>query len=619
MKNYKEIFWQEILPRLEKPTRYLGNEVNAQIKNHEQCTMRIALVFPDLYEIGMSHLGLKILYHLLNERPQWVAERVFMPGADLEKIMREENFPLCSLETVTPLAAFDLVGVTLQYELSYTTVLQMLDLAGIPLLAADRSESDPLVVGGGPGAFNPEPIAGFFDFFVIGDAEEVLPEIVQVLEEHKNLSRQERLLRLVALPGVYVPSLYEAQQTAAGTFLKLAPAHPSAPARVRRAVVADLDEAYYPTDFVVPYGSIVHDRLVLEIFRGCSRGCRFCQAGMIYRPVRERKKETLRQMAQKMVRSTGYEEVALSSLSSGDYSAIGELIQDLSADLAGEGVFLSLPSLRLDSFSQDLARQSQQVRKSGLTFAPEAGTQRLRDVINKNITEAELISAVRDAFAAGWTNIKLYFMLGLPAETDDDLLGIVHLVQQVLNTYKQAGGKGRPQITVSASVFVPKAHTPFQWFGQIPEAEIRRRQDLLRRHLRLPGVHFQWHGAEMSLLEAAIARGGRELVPVILRAAKLGCKLDSWDEHFRFDLWQQAFTENGLDLAACAQRQYALTDPLPWDHIDAGVSKRFLQREYERALKGETTKDCREGCLGCGIALLLDKENRGVCINENLD
>ena len=345
--------------------------------------MRIALVFPDLYEIGMSHLGLKILYHLLNERPQWVAERVFMPGADLEKIMREENFPLCSLETVTPLAAFDLVGVTLQYELSYTTVLQMLDLAGIPLLAADRSESDPLVVGGGPGAFNPEPIAGFFDFFVIGDAEEVLPEIVQVLEEHKNLSRQERLLRLVALPGVYVPSLYEAQQTAAGTFLKLAPAHPSAPARVRRAVVADLDEAYYPTDFVVPYGSIVHDRLVLEIFRGCSRGCRFCQAGMIYRPVRERKKETLRQMAQKMVRSTGYEEVALSSLSSGDYSAIGELIQDLSADLAGEGVFLSLPSLRLDSFSQDLARQSQQVRKSGLTFAPEAGTQRLRDVINK--------------------------------------------------------------------------------------------------------------------------------------------------------------------------------------------------------------------------------------------
>ncbi|NLM52026.1 MAG: TIGR03960 family B12-binding radical SAM protein [Firmicutes bacterium] len=619
MKNYKEKFWQEILPRVQKPVRYLGNEVNAQSKDHEQCTMRIALVFPDLYEIGMSHLGLKILYHLLNERRQWAAERVFMPGADLEEIMREEKFPLCSLETVTPVAHFDLVGVTLQYELSYTTVLQMLDLAGIPLLAAERGEGDPLVVGGGPGAFNPEPIADFFDFFVIGDAEEVFPEIVQLLEEHKSLPRQEKLLQLVALPGVYVPSLYRAQYSPAGSFVKLEPVHPLAPTRVRRAVVADLDKAYYPTDFVVPYGSIVHDRLMLEIFRGCTRGCRFCQAGMIYRPVRERKKETLRRLAQKMVRATGYEEIALSSLSSGDYSAIGELIQDLSADLAREGVTLSLPSLRLDSFSEGLARQSQQVRKSGLTFAPEAGTQRLRDVINKNITEAELISAARDAFAAGWTNIKLYFMIGLPTETDEDLLGIVHLTQQVLNTYKQVCGKGKPQVTVSASVFVPKAHTPFQWFGQVPQAEIKRRQDLLRQHLRLPGVHFQWHGAEMSLLEAAIARGGRELAPVILRAAQLGCKLDSWDEHFRFALWQQAFAENGLELATCAQREYALTDPLPWDHIDAGVSKRYLQREYKRALKGETTKDCREGCLGCGMVLLLDEENRGVCTNADLD
>jgi radical SAM family uncharacterized protein len=619
MKDTRKHFWDEILPRVQKPTRYLGNEVNAVIKDHQNCTVRMALAFPDLYEIGMSHLGLKILYHIINLKENWVAERVFMPDADLEDIMQQESFPLCSLETVTPLSDFDMVGFTLQYELSYATILHMLKLSGIPQKAVDRREGDPLVAGGGPGAFNPEPLAGYFDFFLIGDAEEALPDVLTILEEAGQLSRSEKLKRLSQIPGVYVPEFYRADFDNDGVFLGIEPAEAGMPKKIKRAVVSDLDAAPYPTEFIVPYGGIVHDRLVLEIFRGCTRGCRFCQAGIIYRPVRERTPEKLKELAREMVSSTGYDEMALSSLSTGDYSAIGQLVSELGLELAKDGVSLSLPSMRLDSFSGELAEQVQRVRKSGLTFAPEAGTQRLRDVINKNITEDDLLSAVKDAFAAGWTGIKLYFMVGLPTETDEDLLGIAELARSVVKAYRQAGCKGKPRVNVSASVFVPKAHTPFQWTGQISKSEILRRQNLLREALRGAGVQFQWHGAETSLLEAALARGGRDLVPVIERAADLGCKLDGWDEHFSFDKWQQAFTESGLDLAALAQKDFAAEDPLPWDHIDSGVTKRFLQKEYQRALTGEVSGDCRENCLGCGMTLLLGDQDKGACGHENLD
>ncbi|EEG78136.1 TIGR03960 family B12-binding radical SAM protein [Dethiobacter alkaliphilus] len=619
MKDYKEYFWQNILPHVQKPTRYLGNEVNAVVKDHKECSMKMVLAFPDMYEIGMSHLGLKILYHIINQNEQWLAERVFMPDTDLEDRLRQESFPLCSLETVTPLSSFDLVGFTLQYELSYATILHMLELGGIPKLAAARTDADPLVAGGGPGAFNPEPLADFFDFFVIGDAEEALPQVLLALEE-KILSRQDKLKRISEIQGVYVPAFYQAEYGEDGSYSGTHPAVDNLPGQVQRAVISDLNAAPYPTDFIVPYGGIVHDRLVLELFRGCTRGCRFCQAGIIYRPVRERTPSKLRELAGEMVRSTGYDELALSSLSSGDYSAIEQLVTELGQELAQEGVSLSLPSLRLDSFSGELAEQVQRVRKSGLTFAPEAGTQRLRDVINKNISEEDLLNAVTDAFQSGWTGVKLYFMIGLPTETDEDLLGIADLAQKVVQAYRQAGKKGKPRVTVSASVFVPKAHTPFQWEGQISRQEMLRRQDLLRNALRGKGVQFQWHGAETSLVEAALARGGRDLVPVIDRAAELGSKLDGWDEHFSFARWESAFADNGLDLATYAAKSYALEEPLPWDHIDSGVTKKFLKRELERALAGEVTKDCRENCLGCGMTLLMDsEESKGACNHAFMD
>ncbi|MCL4463066.1 MAG: TIGR03960 family B12-binding radical SAM protein [Firmicutes bacterium] len=620
MVNYKVKFWDMILPRVQKPTRYLGNEVNAVVKEHSRCSVKVALAFPDLYEVGMSHLGLKILYSLINNHEQWVAERVFMPDTDLEAILRNEAFPLCSLETVTPLADFDLLGFTLQYELSYATILQMLRLGGISLLALSRGEQEPLVVGGGPGAFNPEPLADFFDFFILGDAEEALPQVLLFLEQSRQLSRAEKLFSLSRIAGVYVPSLYIPEFDQHGCFLGTSPLHANLPKQVQRAVVVDLNAAVYPVKFVVPYGGIVHDRLVLELFRGCTRGCRFCQAGIIYRPLRERTPAKLKELARELVRTSGYDELALSSLSSGDYSAIGPLVTELGMELAQEGVALSLPSLRLDSFSSQLAEQVKQVRKSGLTFAPEAGTQRLRDVINKNISEADLISAVTEAFAAGWTGIKLYFMIGLPTETDDDLAGIAALVRKVMSAYKQAGCRGKPRVTVSVSVFVPKAHTPFQWAGLIQRDEILRRQNILRHSLRITGALFKWHGVEPSLLEAALARGGRELSAVISRAAELGCKLDGWDEHFSFENWQQAFRDNGLELAELAARQYSLDDPLPWDHLDSGVTKAFLKKEYGLALAGKVSQDCRENCLGCGMSLLLEgKDGKGACHDARLD
>lgn len=617
MKEYRDFFWNHILPRVRKPTRYMGNELNAVKKDHGSAKTKVALAFPDLYEVGMSHLGLKILYHVINQHEHRLAERVFMPDTDLVEIMMDEQFPLCSLETTTPLKSFDVVGFTLQYELSYATILQMLKLAHIPLYARERGKDDPFIVGGGPGAFNPEPITDFFDFFVVGDAEEALPEVLDLLEESRHLARAEQLEKLSGIRGVYVPSFYECRFDAAGRFLGTFPTGDK-PSRIKKAVVKKLEEAPYPTDFIVPYGEIVHDRLVLELFRGCTRGCRFCQAGFIYRPVRERSPEVLKTLAGKMVEATGYEEIALSSLSSSDYSDISRLVDELGRELAPYGVSLSLPSLRVDSFSVGLAEQVQRVRKSGLTFAPEAGTQRLRNVINKNVDENDLLKATGDAFRCGWSAVKLYFMIGLPTETDEDLLGIAELARKVVGQFHAAGGRGRPRVTVSASVFVPKPHTPFQWMGQIPENEMLRRQELLKKALRGPGLHFQWHDAATSQLEAALSRGGRELNKVIATAAELGCKLDGWDEHFSFENWKLAFAKAGLDLSECARRELSLDEPLPWDHIDSGVSKKYLVREYKRALAGEVTGDCRSGCLGCGLAVLLGP-SEGVCKDALVD
>lgn len=603
MENYRRILWTRILPQVQKATRYIGNEVNAVRKDGRAAKIKVALAFPDLYEVGMSHLGLKILYHIINSYDGWLAERVFMPDTDFEEIMRRENFPLCSLETTTPLADFDVLGFTLQYELSYATILRMLQLSGIPLLAEERGENAPMVAGGGPGAFNPEPVAAFFDFFVIGDAEEALPKILGLLEEFKTHSRADKLRKLTTVAGVYVPLFYRAQYGSDGCFLGTFTKE-NVPAQVCRAVVRDLENTPYPTDFIVPYGGIVHDRLVLELFRGCTRGCRFCQAGVIYRPVRERSPARLRELAGKMVRATGYDEIALSSLSTSDYSSIGVLVEDLSRDMAKEGISLSLPSLRLDSFSVRLAEQVQRVRKSSLTFAPEAGSQRLRDVINKNVNEQDLLSAVREAFRLGWSSVKLYFMIGLPTETDDDLRDIAVLAKKVLRVYREIRGRGRPRVTVSASVFVPKPHTPFQWVGQISKAEILRRQALLKAELRAAGLNYQWHDAETSILETALAKGGRNLNSVIRHAFELGCKLDGWDEHFSFSAWQQAFAREGLDLEEEAGRDLSPEAPLPWDHLNSGVSKKYLLQEYRRALAGEVTTDCRRGCLGCGLTLL---------------
>ncbi|MBS4022922.1 MAG: TIGR03960 family B12-binding radical SAM protein [Dethiobacter sp.] len=618
MEDYRTFLWTKILPRVQKATRYMGNEVNSVRKGHDKAKIKVALAFPDLYEIGMSHLGLKILYHIINMEPDWLAERVFAPDNDMEIIMQEEKFPLCSLETTTPLSDFDLVGFTLQYELSYATILHMLKLSGIPQLAAERKDPDPLVAGGGPGAFNPEPVTDFFDFFLLGDAEEALPQVLHILTEMKLLSRQDKLRRLTEVPGVYVPSFYREEYSPDGAYQGTRPLF-GLPERVSRAVVTDLEKAPYPTEFIVPYGGIVHDRLVLELFRGCTRGCRFCQAGIIYRPVRERKPETLRELAGKMVESTGYDEIALSSLSSSDYSGIGVLVEELGRDLAREGVSLSLPSLRLDSFSVDLAEQVQRVRKSGLTFAPEAGSQRLRDVINKNVSEEDLISAVSHAFKAGWSNVKLYFMIGLPTEEDEDLRGIAAMARKVVQAFRQSGGRGKPRVTVSASVFVPKPHTPFQWVGQISREEILRRQQLLRNGLRGPGLNFQWHGVEESLLEAALSRGDRRLNPVIRRAVEHGCKLDGWDEHFSYTGWQQAFAEEGLGIEEYASRTLETDSPLPWGHLDSGVANRYLLSEYRRALTGQVTGDCRTSCLGCGMAVLVGSCGSEGEPYENLD
>jgi radical SAM family uncharacterized protein len=599
------VYLSDLLERVRKPARYLGKEINAIYKSVEEIKVHLVLAFPDLYEVGMSHLGLKILYALANKMPEVYAERVFAPGADMEKILRQENLPLFSLESNTPLHSFDLVGFSLQYELSYTAVLNMLELGGIPLYSADRNEADPLVLGGGPAVFNPEPLAPFFDFFVLGDGEEVLPEIIReyAFWKDKGRKREDFLEKITRIPGIYVPGLYEPVYSQ-GNFSGLKALKEGVPLRIEKRTVVDLEHAFYPDSFIVPYMEVVHDRAALELFRGCSRGCRFCQAGFTYRPVRERSLNKLKELAGAIIDKTGFEELSLSSLSSSDYPQIEKLIDELQAQFHQREVSLSLPSLRADSFALKLADKVQHNRTGGVTFAPEAGSQRLRNVINKQVSEEDILKAAARAIETGRSHIKLYFMIGLPTETEEDLWGIVELARKISRLRKVAKGRRRPfKIIISASTFIPKPHTPFQWEPLLDLERIKERQELLRQGLRkVKGVDFTWHEAKMSFLEAVFARGDRRLSTVLERAFKMGSRLDAWSDSFDFSFWEEAFRREGIDPGYYAYYHPHTSAPLPWDHISTGVSKQFLISERKKALEEKITGDCREsGCSGCGL------------------
>ena len=597
---------QEMLQAVEKPARYTGGEWNAQPKDSAAVLCRIALAMADVYEVGMSNLGLKILYEILNRRDDIAAERVYAPWLDMEEEMRRRGIPLFSLETFREISSFDILGFSLQYELLITNTLNMLDLAGLPLHAAERTNEQPFVIGGGPCVYNTEPIADFFDFFVLGDGEEIVVEVCDALiawkKEGRPDGRRGFLRRAARIPGVYVPSFYAPEYDAQGMFTGLRILDEAASPQIYRRVVKDLDAAPFLEKPVVPYLGIVHDRLMLELFRGCTRGCRFCQAGMAYRPVRERRPETLESLARTLFDSTGYNEMSLTSLSSADYSCLSPLVDGLLAGTQGERVSFSLPSLRIDSFSVDIAERLQQVRKSGLTFAPEAGTQRLRDVINKNVTEDDLLHSVRTAFEQGWKAVKLYFMMGLPTETDEDIVGIAELAQKVVDCYKEVKGKRGVKVTVSVSCFVPKAYTPFQWFAQVPQEEFERRQRLLKESIRDRAISFHYHDARASVLEGALSRGDRRLSAVIETAWRNGAKFDGWTDQFKDEVWKDAFCRCGVAPEFYSRRTRDLEEALPWAHTSPGVSEDFLRREWQRAQEAALTHDCRrETCTGCGV------------------
>ncbi|MGI5901544.1 MAG: TIGR03960 family B12-binding radical SAM protein [Desulfitobacteriia bacterium] len=591
-----------ILPKVMKPGRYVGGEWNEIRKDWDQVKLKTAFIFPDVYEIGMSNLALRILYGLLNAREDFLCERVFAPWPDMEERLKEEGLPLYALESFRPLTDFDVLAFTLQYELSYTNVLNILKLAGIPLRSARREETNgPFILAGGPCAFNPEPLAPFIDCFLLGEGEEQFPAILDIIKMGKesNVPRPEILRELGQLQGVYIPEFYEFQYNPDQS-IKSYTVKEGAPPVIKKAVVQDFDKAYFPEKVIVPYLEAVHDRVMLEVMRGCTRGCRFCQAGMIYRPLRERAPETIIEQAEKAVSATGYEEISLVSLSSSDYSSISGVLKELMERMPAKGVNVSLPSLRLDSFDVQIANEVQKVRKSSLTFAPEAGTQRLRDVINKGVTDEDLFRTAEAVFKAGWQSIKLYYMIGLPTETYEDLDGIVNQAARVLEIASQLGLK-RARVTVSASSFVPKAQTPFQWVGQEPMDILREKQDYLRKKLKHKRIKFLYHDVESSFLEAVLARGDRRLAGLLEWAVDAGCKFDSWSEHFRFDLWQQGMKELGIDPHYYANREYLADQILPWDHLSAGVSKEFLLAEYKKALSEVKTSDCRGHCSLCGV------------------
>ena len=606
----------ELFDRVQKPARYTGGELNSVVKDKSKVNVRFAFCFPDLYEVGMSHLGMKILYGLKNAVEDFWCERVFAPDTDMETLMRENNIPLFALESRDPIRDFDFVGFTLQYEMCYTTILNMLDLAGIPLRAENRGEDMPLVIAGGPCACNPEPLADFFDIFILGEGEEVNLELMELYREHKQQGYdKQRFLKAAAqIEGVYVPSLYTVTYHEDGRVEAITP-HEGVPATVRKRVIRDMDTAYYPESFVIPFIDIVHDRAMSEIFRGCIRGCRFCQAGFIYRPVREKSVETIDRQSRCLCETSGYEEFSLSSLSTSDYTRLEELLTQLLSWAEDKHTNISVPSLRVDGFSEELANRLNVLRRNGLTFAPEAGTQRLRDTINKNLTEDEILETARRAFSGGWNSVKLYFMMGLPTETAEDVVGINTLGQKIVNCFYQNPNKPKGKgvtVSVSVSCFVPKPFTPFQWEPQDTLEQLEEKQRLLRESVTTKKVSLSWHDAKTSYLEAVLARGDRRLGAVLEEAFHRGFNLDAWSEHFDFDAWMDIFRVQGLqpDFYACRRRE--ADEVFPWDHIDVGVTKAFLWNENRRAHEGVTTPHCRQECSHCGAACF----KGGVCVER---
>lgn len=595
-----------ILKTVEKPSRYIGNEYNSVHKEPDKINIRFGFCFADVYEIGMSHLGMKILYHLLNTADDIYCERFFAPWVDMEEKMRACGFPLFSLETKTPANEFDFLAFTLQYEMSYTNILNMLELGRVPFLAKERGEEHPIVCAGGPCAYNPEPLADFVDFFMMGEGEEIIMEVMDVYRTVKKSggTKDDFLHEIVTIEGIYVPKFYDVEYNDDGTIKAFKKNCEQAPDKIKKRIIDDFDSCFAPDNIIVPFMEIVHDRIMLEIFRGCIRGCRFCQAGMIYRPVRERSPETLISLAERLIKNTGYEEISLSSLSTSDYTRLKELTDGLLELTEQKKISLSLPSLRLDNFSLELMQKVQKVRKSGLTFAPEAGTQRLRDVINKNVTEQDLENAAKTAFLGGYGTIKLYFMIGLPTETNDDILGISRLADEVVSAYKHTPKEIRNKnlrVTVSVSSFVPKPFTPFQWFGQNTQEQLFKKQMLLKDAIKNRYVSYNWHDSSLSILEGVFARGDRRLSKVLIEARRLGARFDSWHEFFNMELWQTAFDNAGIDPSFYNARERSYEELLPWDHIDVGVSKKFLINENEKAKRGEPTANCREKCAGCGV------------------
>ena len=611
----------EILLKIEKPARYIGNEVNSVMKDPKKVDIRFAMCFPDVYEIGMSNLGMMILYNMFNQREDVWCERLFSPWPDLDKVMREKKIPLFALESQEPIRDFDFLGITIGYEMCYTNILQVLDLSGIPLKSADRGEDFPIVIGGGACAYNPEPLAPFFDMFYIGEGETVYDALFDAYKANKKAggSRRDFLLAAAKIPGIYVPSLYEVTYKEDGTIASFAPTADGVPEKVQKQLIIDMEKEYRAVEApVVPHIKATQDRVTLEIQRGCIRGCRFCQAGMIYRPTRERDVETLKESARIMLKNTGHEEISLSSLSSSDYSQLKELVNFLIEEFHGKAVNISLPSLRIDAFALDVMSKVQDVKKSSLTFAPEAGSQRLRDVINKGLTEEVILHGAGEAFKGGWNQVKLYFMLGLPTETEDDMKGIAHLAQKIAETYYEVvpkeQRKGKVQINVSTSFFVPKPFTPFQWAPMYTEQDFVEKAKVVKNEVRAQlnqrSIRYNWHEPDVTALEGFLARGDRRCADVILRAYEKGALYDAWTENFDYDIWKEAMAECGVDMTFYTLRERSLDEILPWDFIDTGVSRRFLEREWQRAKEGVVTENCRQKCSACGAM----KFKGGVCL-----